>query len=276
MKINWLIERESFEDNVESFLAEIQRQGHCIQICNYVPFEGDDQYLKLFAPEECVIFYGSLQMGRQVQRQAKWVPGVYCNLPEFECTNYYPLFGDFLLNSNYVMLPYGDLLRRKDFLLQSLGRDGCVFVRPSNGFKTFTGKVIAHDTWEQDVNYLGFYNSEPNQIVVVAEPRKISAEWRLFIVDQQVVSGSQYRNDVGQKFSDHVPQHVIDYGNHVVEKTRFQPDAAWCLDVCEADGLHVVEVGCFSSAGLYVAPREPIVREVARVAEREWKDIWEV
>lgn len=278
MNVSWLIEKHVFEDNVDSLVKEIKNQGMDIKMVSYAPFESSKKYLSLFQKESCIVFYGSLQMASQIKKEATWVPGVYANFSQFECVAYYPVFGDFLLNNNYIMLPYGELIRRKDFLFDVLGNNGSVFVRPNSGLKTFTGKVANSETWEKDVEYFGFYDVTPNTLVVVSEPRNLLAEWRLVIVQNKIVSATQYHNDVGLKVSENVPQEVFNFAENVLSEVQYSPDRAWCMDVCQTkEGtFHVLEVGCFSCAGLYVAPKESIVREISRIALEEWKEYYEL
>lgn len=274
-QVHWLVEEEGFNLDLEPLLSEIKAQGHGLKIHNHVPFEGSDKYLGLFDKDDCVVFYGSLQFGKQIQRQAPWIPGVYCSLEKFECTYYYPFFGSWLLNGNYVMLPYGELKRRKDFLLETLSNNGAVFVRPSSGFKIFTGKVIYAESWAKDVENLGFYDVDPERVVVVAEPHNLDGEWRFIVVKGRVVAGSQYRSAIGVKYSEVIAPEIYEFAQKVVDSAKYEPDPAWCLDVCRRkDGeLFVLEVGCFSSAGLYAASKSDIVREVSKVALEEWNDL---
>ena len=271
MNVKWLIEKETFSENLEPLLEEIKRQGFEYKMTRYVPFEGSEQFLTLFAPEDCVVVYGSLQLARQIQKVAKWVPGVYCNLEKYACTSYYPAFGEDLLNYNYIMLPFGELLRRKEFLFKVLGNSRCLFVRPSSGFKLFTGKVVKYEEWEREIEKFGFYDIEPNQVVVVAEPQNLAEEWRFVVVDGVVVSGSQYHNKYGSKLDSKVPKEALEYAKEAAKK--YSPDRVWTLDICRTSDYgeyFVLEIGCFSSAGLYVCPMEPIVQEVSRIAHEEW------
>ncbi len=267
--INWLIEKEMFNENLDALRAEIKKQGFSSKEIRYIPFQNDYEY-NIYGEDDCVIVYGSLQFARSVQRNTKWCPGAYCTLENYECVHYYPIFGDYLLNQKYIMVPYGDLVRQKEFLFDTLGESESLFVRPSSGFKLFTGTVIHKEKWEKELNY---YDIEPQKVVVVATPQNLIAEWRFIVVGTMVVCGSQYRNEYGTKLTAVIPDEVREYAQDVVDKTGYSPDDVWCLDLCKTkDGnLHVLEVGCFSCAGLYAAPLEPIVREVSQIAIDRWR-----
>jgi hypothetical protein len=272
MKPKWLLQTDIFEENLELLCDEIKRQGMNYSIYDHKHFDDGKEVIGQYEEGDCVIVYGSLQMGQVFKRNSTFIPGVYCDLPKYDCTYYYPYFGNELINSNYVMLPFGELKRRKGFILSILGVDGCVFIRPNSGFKNFTGTVVHQNNWDKDIDWLGSYDVTHDTLVIVSTPRKIEREWRFVVVDDKIVSGSQYRNASGCKL-DEPDKDAERYAQHILDKIPYRPERVWCLDICEtAQGFHVLEVGCFGCAGLYVADKEPIVREVSRVALEEWKE----
>lgn len=278
MQVHWLFETDVFEENLDSLKQAVRAQGMDFKTWDETawgvfPTEGaDNRILQTFPEDACVVFYGSLQTARRLQQKAKWIPGVYANLPKFECAHYYAYLGKYLLNNNYIMLPFAELNRRKKWLLNTVGADSCVFVRPSSGYKIFTGQVITEATWEKDVELLGFYNVSPDRIVVVSEPRNIRREWRLVIVEKQVVAGSLYREDKNLVSSATVPEKVLDFAQEIASG-EFQPDRAWTMDICEVcEGLRLLEIGSFSCAGLYACQPEVVVKAVSDAALREWEE----
>lgn len=272
--VKWLLEDSVFDENIETLKTAICSQGMKFKIHRYVPFEGTQQFIDLFDKNDCVVLYGSIQFAQQVKRVAPWVPGVYCDTPKYECLYYYPRFGKWLLNHDYVMLPFGELHRRKDFLLSTVGENGCVFVRPSSGLKMFTGKVIAGETWDKEIDLFALYEPSPESLVVVARPINLKREWRLVVVDNKVVTASQYRDGRNSTRTSNVPQEMLDFSNKVLNEIDYRPDPVWVLDICETNQgeLCVLEVGCFSCAGLYNCDINVVVQAVSKVAQNEWEE----
>lgn len=267
MTPKWLIEADVFsaaED--ERLIAELIRQ----KIPHVVTKFGKsyEEYFADFEDNDCVIFHGSLQFGAMIRRKTNWT-GLFCNLPKFECLYYYPHFGEHLLNGEYVMLPFGELNRRKDWLFANVGIDGKMFIRPSSGFKTFTGMVTSFETWDKDFKLFDL-RIVPETLVLVSPPAKINREWRIVVVDGKVIAGSEYKTDSPQN----PPNEVFEYSQKVVNFSKFNPDPVWTIDVCETGSreFKVVEVGSFSCAGLYACDPEPIVTQVTTIALREWKN----
>lgn len=277
MKPKWLLQTDIFQENLDFLVEEIKRQGMDCRIYDYKPFSDCSDIISEYGKNDCVIVYGSLQFAASLKRnkQCGFIPGIYCNLDSFKCSYYYPYFGSWLLNQRYMMFPFGDLLDKRDFIFDTLGKDDCVFLRPDSGFKNFTGRVIERKDWDRYVSYLDNSNVDSDTIVLASSPISIDREWRLIVVDGKIVTGSQYRNNLGPKFADATPI-IFNYAQLAVDMAihkGFKTDRVWCIDICETTrAFHVLEIGCFSCAGLYAAPKEPIVREVSRAALEEWKE----
>ena len=187
------------------------------------------------------------------------------------CTSYYPKLSQFLLNAPYIMLPYGELIARKEFLFDTLGNNGCLFVRPNGGSKSFTGKVMEYDRFDRDVELAGFYDVSHNELVVVAEPKNITHEWR-FIATKHggIISESLYGK---QKDCKH--EEMLFARKLAIEVCYlYLPDTAWSIDICRLyDGSYrLIEIGCFSCSGLYENDLNQIVRNVSFEAIEEWKE----
>jgi hypothetical protein len=276
MKASWLLETDVFHENLKEMVKEIKQQGMRVEIASYLATTSDKTYLNLFDENDCVIYYGSLNFANQVKREAKWIPGVYYNKKAFNCSSYYPELAQVVPVINawkYVMLPYADLLRQEKFLFETLGEDGCVFVRPDSGAKPFTGQLVKREEWKRDVNYMSFYGTQPADICVVSAPRNIEAEWRFVVIEGRVITGSQYKLDDKVNVECDYPPEALELADKAA--ANYSPDPVWCVDVCRTrlGNYYLLEIGCFSCAGLYACNLPTVVREVSAAALREWKDI---
>ena len=275
MDVKWVLEEICHEDTVEDLKASLKKQG--IDFKSFVSLPFTDKIPDLYGKEECVVVHGSIQACQNLQRNTSWIPGPWLNAEALACKNYYAHFGQYLLNSKYAMLPFGELKRCKEFLVDTLGVDGCVFIRPSSGLKCFVGQPIFAEKWDYEVdNTLGFYDVSPDTLCVVAPPVHIEREWRFIVAEGKVVTGSLYleRKQRVRKLNESTE--ALDFAQKMVD-TGFNPDPVWVVDVAEApDGLHLLEVGAFSCCGLYKCDTDIIVEAVSKAAINEWKDIMEV
>lgn len=273
MKPKWLLEKDTFAENLEGLYNAIKSQGMEYKVVDYFPFEGM-KFADAFGvdAQDCIITYGSLGMSKQVLKKTRWVPGAWCDLKKFECTYYYPRLGKFLLNDSYMMLPYGELVRQYGLLADTFGRNDSLFIRPNDGDKSFSGKVISLLQYEKDVQDLGFYGVDAESLVIVSRPINLLEEWRLVIVEDEIVAASQYKDNGLVKLKEGCPVEVSQFAWEVVK--TWQPERCWVLDVCrtKARDLRVVEINSFSSSGLYVCNKDDVVRAVSAAAVNEWKE----
>ena len=267
MSITWFLEPDVFSEDLDLLKDEILRQGHRVEEVKYIPFLNNEYDEAFYDGSTTGVFYGSLNMARFLQRVlAEHRPIIYCTMRNYDCHRYYVHFGKHLLNENYVMLPYGELLRRKEFLFETLGQDRALFIRPDTGDKSFTGQLLLYEDYERQVELIGKYDLPLDRLCVVAEPRNILHEWRFVVVEKKIVSCSPYK-DSGP---------VLDGAMSLaceVASGGYEPDTCWTLDVCHTkEGeFRLLEIGSFSCAGLYKCHMEPIVREVSRVALAQYE-----
>lgn len=267
--MKWLLEDTVFEEDIDPLKAEIIRQGMEILEEKYIPFEGGD-YCHLSDIEGPVIFYGSLNMARHLKKFNFHNVYIFNTVENYECQKYYAYMGQFLLNARrYMMLPFSELKKLKNFVFETVGCNGSVFVRPNSVEKGFTGQVLNVDEFEEQYELLGFYDEDvkPESLVVAAYPEKIAEEFRLVICDMKVISGSQYKAGNRSFRKPGLPVEITAFAERVLAETQYEPDMVWVMDICRTiDGnLAVLEIGGFSCAGLYYCPVQPIVENVSKI-----------
>lgn len=298
MKVKWLFEKDIFEDNTDKMIEEVEFQDMEAKIVPYVPFDENlvDRCKEMFEKEDCVVFYGSLNFGKKL-RKLGWVPGVYLDEKVFECTSYYPQLGDLLIHYNdFIMLPYGTLLDKADMLFERFGNK--IFIRPNSGTKEFTGFVTSPHRFEEHVKLAGFYDVEPELLVLVSKAFDLEREWRFVIVDGKVISGSLYRYWGGSaenyKSIDYVISHSSKMHKELHEVAAWRKDfenltwdmaqmaadkwkdkqRAWTVDICQTKegDFKVLEIGCFSCAGMYNNNLRRVISAVSKAALKEWNE----
>ncbi|MBS0261907.1 MAG: ATP-grasp domain-containing protein [Planctomycetes bacterium] len=277
IKIGWIIDAEMFGGYRDELVACIRESGHDAHLVQppHPPYRWEDlgsPYRRQFPKGSCVIAHGDIEFVTRIARERWWVPGAFGTVDNFACSNYYCWFGKFLLNQDYVMLPFGELSRRRDFLFRTPGVDGRVFIRPDSPLKLFTGQVAARNSFDADLEFMGFYEFPINSLVVVSAPKCILAEWRFVAVSGKIVAGCQYK--LNGKMELDPSYHPAAYNlASTIAASEYQPDPAWVLDICKTDDgkFHLLEIGGFSFSDLYACDKRAIVEAVSEAAAREWE-----
>ena len=276
--VKWMLERDIFDEDLDPIIEAIKQQGFEYEMITYVPFEGGEY--NQFSDDECVLCYGSLNWVRQMTRQKPWV-GIYCNLPNFECTKYYTYFGKYLLNSDYIMMSLAELNRRHQEVAKIIGcRD--FFVRPSTGFKSFTGQVVNSAEWDKSTNWINDFGN-PEEMVVVSSVKNLRSEFRFIVADKKIIAGSRYKlnGDVEPEKYDPSAHHpeALELAQKVAAE-EWEPERLYVIDigehwVNEEIEFKLIEINSFSSSGWYDCDPTLPVQEAARIASEEWHDVYD-
>src|SRR5574344_258407 len=244
-KVNWIIDKYIFDDYEKKLETAIKNSGHNVLFYDDTVFENlMDFFNKKFKwdqnetiPNPIVIFHGSLECAKQFNNLI-FYPGAYLTLSNYECFKYYGLFGDNLLNSNYFMMGLNDVLRNKNKFFDTFKTDG-IFIRPSDGFKSFPGQTLPKENFDFEFNiFLQSYGGlDTDTLVVISAIQDIEEEYRFIVIDDVVVSGSLYMDknnrDSHCAYYDKLctDQSAWDFA---VEMSKiYQPDKAYVIDVCK-------------------------------------------
>ena len=278
IKIKWLIEEYCDDEYMFLLKKEIINQGMIYKTCRYNPFKKfDKKEYNYFADTDCVIFHGTLNLARQLQKQ-RWIPGIYCNFNNFNCLTYYSYFGKYLLNSDYMMLPLLEIIRRKEYIYNLYGTDNSIFIRPNSGTKTFTGGIFEKERLEKEYDLLSKYAGKPvDQILcIISSNKNIESEYRFVIINDKVISGSQYKKNDKLYESKNIDEKAWKLASKIASE-KWQPDRVYTIDICKSNNkYYLLEINSFSCSGLYKCDCKKIVKEVSKEALKEYGEYYEI
>ena len=272
MRPTWLIEAGVYGDEATPLLDEIRRQGMAGEVVPHqalkkgsVPVVGGQP----LAPDACVIGYGTFPFARQIHLHHRWIPGAWCSAENLDCAAYFAYFGPYLLNQRYAIMPGVEAIRQRDWLFSVFGRDEKVFARPTSCRKLFVGRCLDRESFAAGLAPTRY---DPSTLVVIAAPQPIAREWRLVVVDDRVVSGSQYAIGGERAIAAGCPSEVQAFAATMLAEVRWRPDPAFMLDLCESAGkLWLVELNSFSGSWLYGCELPAVVAGASELAERSWQ-----
>ena len=184
----------------------------------------------------------------------RWRRGLFFDPAGFRHSQYAQHYGSLMLNETAS-------IRTWDSLLHEVGSDDeQLFVKPNDDLKHFTGAVLSRvqlRKMDGELRKNGVRLDLATEVVVAA-PVEVDAEWRLFLVESRVVSGSMYRPTAEPA----LPEEAVQLAERAAQ--RWAPAPVFVMDVARANGAwKIVECDCFNGSGFYVSDVERVISAVS-------------
>ena len=266
--VKWLLSKfGSGDEDLERFIKELTLQKIEYKIVQYVPFQRDEY--DIFNVKDCIVCYGSVNWINQIKNKG-WIPNIWADEKALECTTYYTYYGKYLINQDYILLPFAEFERRREEWQSSLN-DVSIFIRPNSNMKTFNARVL---TYNQQLEEYCYDSIDPNTLVVIASHKHIFAEYRFIIVDRKVITGSLYRKNGEFEPSTEIDPKASDLAQEIAN-AEWSPSSVFVVDIAKTlDGYGLVEIGVFNCAGLYKCDRSLIVKAINKIALKEHEEYY--
>lgn len=272
-KCRWIIENFSEGEDIFLLIQAVKDAGHDLTL---ISRRNGFEYKHIQFENECVVFYGSIQMAKLVKEHLKTCsPVIWEDFSAFECTNYWPHYKHLLFNDKYEFLTLESLKANKWDVYQTYAKESMLFIRPSGGVKSFSGQLLDLQDFDAFFTNAIKCNAVDSDIIVVSTPKNIIGEWRYIVTsEKKIVSKSCYRYQ-GKICS--VPGAPIG-ATQLIEKVLevgFFPAPIFSADVCQdTDGnFWLMEFNSFNSCGLYKCDMRAIVDEASRLALLEYNKV---
>lgn len=191
MLAKWIIVNLGSKDNINKLTYSVLENGREAEVISLS--EANDWLETPNDERRCVVPAGSIWFNKTLKHQRPNYIGAWHDDTLFACTRYYGYWGKYIAQQNYMMMPFGEIIRRHEELHKHFDSDA-LFYRPNSGEKDFTGILIERERFENW--YKGIYALEqatPDLLCVVAPPLNIHKELRLLIKGGKVITGSAYK-----------------------------------------------------------------------------------
>lgn len=194
-----------------------------------------------------IMVCGAYTMSK-IAKDRGWVPGAFIN-ENFEFDFWCKHWGrENMLNGNAIVSTVGDVIVPENWTR--------LFARPTEDTKSFAGKVFDKEdfnSWISGVRQIkGFSTLALETRIMIAPLQEIFCEYRLFVVDKKIVTGSLYKLREQVIYNSLIDQTVIDYANKMID--IWQPDRAFVMDIAiTANGHKIVEINNINSSGFYAS-----------------------
>ncbi|MFK7932460.1 MAG: ATP-grasp domain-containing protein [Saprospiraceae bacterium] len=263
--INWILQKNLTKpeilERIKSVLNgkdEIWEEVEVIPFSNEIPkIENEDSFK---------IIYGSTTFMLNAYENEELREGVFFEPTKFQMTNYVDKGKDKVLNFDGQLMNFGEI----ENLKSENGKEW--FVRPNNDGKEFSGKVETFEelkNWSNKVCQLDLPELNRNTEIWISEPKEIKKEWRLFIVDNEIVSASRYMNNGELNESENdIPKPMLDFAKERIGEYKLED--VYVMDIAEIENeFKLIECNCFNGTGFYKHDVEKIIQSVNNFVK--WK-----
>ncbi|WP_295128465.1 ATP-grasp domain-containing protein [uncultured Chitinophaga sp.] len=256
--IQWVVQRNlTSPGNFEDLQSACNVLNIPFVAIDIIPFASS---LPAFSRERASILYGSTTFNYLATQDEDLRKGIFFDEISFSIENYISKWGQHMLNGDATITTFKELIESNKY-----PADKQLFIRPNDDSKSFAGEVKAFGEiarWYEQLKAVENTNLTPDSPIVAGEPYNIAAEWRLWIVNKEVVAASKYREYFRLKKEEGCPDPVKAFAE--ARCREYAPHDVFVMDICLCgDTYYIVECGSMNGAGFYNARIEDIVEAVS-------------
>lgn len=252
--MQWLIENPNVPEyavdhNSMQLLDVIKQKGLPWYATGIIPFTHEITGLDDANPKAPTMFFGSTQAAAKIARWDTFRPGVYWKDTWWDPRNWIGKRSD-LLNDVIHTVTAREL--RQHWITEPM------FCK-SVGVKDMTGDVLEVDKKDKDNWTIELSHLDGDAELLLSPPVRIEAEWRFFVVDSKVITGSMYRRDGLKRRMLPVEPEVWEAADRAVQK--WMPGRTIVVDLAltETNEYKIVEFNSINCSGWYNSDVSKIV-----------------
>lgn len=168
--------------------------------------------------------------------------GVFYDVQRFDQA-YYSTLDLPLLNSG------AKLYKISEHLNTRFSQD--MFLKPSRDLKAFDAGILPKGVSLQEHITSGKHQAMYlEEQALIATVRPIAAEYRFFVVEKEVITGSQYRLGGKGVLSSIIPENIMCAAKEYAQ--LYQPHDVFTMDLAQTQqDISIVEYNCWNASGLY-------------------------
>jgi hypothetical protein len=266
-KLTWLLQCNGIaSDDFQTFRNALDAEGLPYTKVKVLPFSTTIEGLPQGHKDRPSVVYGSITLCRIARDKKYWNPGCWWN-DNFSYEVQKPIFGSEMLNYEGEVYPFKDV--------PQYGGDR--FIRPVDDGKAFAGMIIGWNRFKAWRDRCIEYETDVTEDtrVVIAPLQPIWMEYRFFVVDKKVVTGSTcwkedriYKRELTVRAN--TSQNVINYHDQLAwdyaqeQVLKWQPAPVFVIDVAvlKDDSTRIIEINCANGSGIYKSDVRAFVRAV--------------
>lgn len=253
----WLLETSIDERSREELAAAITEVGGEFKNVRRKPFTNEVMGLPTNYKKLPVVPYGTVNFVKWAIK--KKLPGIWWN-ENFNFEVQLPVFGEHMLNHSSEIHLFGAIPMF----------EGERFIRPVDDGKAFAGEIVFYDrlvAWQDRLEHFNGHDVLPTTKVQVSPVYKIQREYRFFVVDGVVVTGSLYVLDGSIRYRALREEDMVvrQYAQDRIDE--WSPDKVCTIDIAVLDSgdMKIIEFNNVNAAGLYASDKKEFVEAINRL-----------
>ncbi|SLN55693.1 hypothetical protein RUM8411_02708 [Ruegeria meonggei] len=225
-----------------------------------VPFIGELTPTPTIDDPNAVVMFGSYTLWRYAKANGL-KPGVFKIRPFVHEASWHP----FLLNGADALF-----LALRDIPEQFPDDGKNWFLRPVEDSKEEPGNVkstgeiidLANKVLALEEHEIPKGSLRHDTEMMFTKPVRIQKEWRLWVVRDEIVTFSLYKEGSRVVYRHEIDEDALDFAKRLVEANpNYAP--AYVIDICRTDdGLKMLETNCINAAGFYEADLLKLVSSI--------------
>lgn len=232
--MKWVIQEKVFGEETQLLIDALER--------NKI------EHYNFYANGNCII-RGTIDFVENYQSLTWKYLGL--TLENYDCSKYYNIFKDYLLNRKCLFMSWAQLNDNEDLIFNAWPETDRFFIRPNSGRKLFTGTTLTKKWWYRELKIISELPStndlKSSDLVLVAPAQEILAEYRCVMHLGTLITYSQYAGEpqADEDINIRLFADLLQYYN-------WYPDQLYTMDIAAtAKGWKILELNSFVSAGLY-------------------------
>ncbi len=256
--INWILQKNLTKPEIlERIKSVLNGKDEIWEEVMVKPFSNEIPEVK--NNDNFKIIYGSTTFMLNAFADKELSKGVFFDPTKFQMKNYVDKWKEKVLNSDGQLTKFGKLKEIKSEPEKKW------FVRPNSDGKEFSGRVDTFKDlieWIDNVCELDLPDLNFETEIWISEPKKIEKEWRLFVVDNQIISVSRYMNEGNlDESEDDIPKEMIEFSKQRISEYRIED--VYVMDIAQFENDYkLIECNCFNGTGFYKHDIESIIQSV--------------
>jgi hypothetical protein len=245
--MQWLIQDsalnlQSFDNNGYQLAEALSSLGMVFKAVGFIPFVHEVTGLEDTDPNVITMFYGSVQAAALIAKWGTHKPGVYWQ-DEWWDPRYWIGKRSDLLNNDIQTIKANELW--PNWITEPK------FAK-SLQVKGMTGQVLYPEKYDKDCWITEFSHLYPDETFLlspVSEP--LEAEWRFFVVQGEVITGSIYRKTNIKCRNLPMDPKALDYAKQAVKEWMPNPNIVIDIALTRSNKYKVVEFNSINCSGFY-------------------------